>query len=556
MIRVVLFLILVGLVALGFAWLADRPGEVVVNWLGYRIETSFLVGVVAIALVAILTTVLWSVGLFVLRAPQRLARARGERRRRRGLAAVSRGLVAIGAGDAPAARKFAGDAQRIAPAESLTLLLAAQTAQLHGDRVGAEAAFREMAERPETRLIGLRGLYVESRRRDDLAAARLFAEEAATTAPSLPWAGQAVLEFRCADRDWEGALQVLDRNQKAGLLDAATWRRHRAVLMTARAMSLEDANRDAAKGLALGAIKLAPDLVPAAALAGRLLADAGEIRKAGRIIEASWRLNPHPEFAEIFAHLRIADSARERLARIESLVRQTPGHIEGRLALARAALDAREFAVARAALEPLLAEPTQRVATLMAEIEEVEHGDTGRAREWMARALRAARDPGWTADGFVSDRWMPVSPVTGRIDAFQWRVPVAEIPGPTRVIEQVRQVRPAPPPVPEPVPPPAIEPPAEPVAPEPAKLAAPEPAPPPAAEKPAEAAPEPPPPPAAAPPPEPQSPPVAAATRKKTPIIPLVPVPDDPGPDDAAEPESPPAADRRPDGGRFGWLYR
>ena len=29
MIRVVVFLIVVGLLALGFAWLADRPGEVV-----------------------------------------------------------------------------------------------------------------------------------------------------------------------------------------------------------------------------------------------------------------------------------------------------------------------------------------------------------------------------------------------------------------------------------------------------------------------------------------------------------------------------------------------
>ena len=45
----------------------------------------------------------------------------------------------------------------------------------------------------------------------------------------------------------------------------------------------------------------------------------------------------------------------------------------------------------------------------------------------MARALNAARDPAWTADGFVSDRWLPVSPVTGRLDAFQWKVPVAEL---------------------------------------------------------------------------------------------------------------------------------
>jgi HemY protein len=62
----------------------------------------------------------------------------------------------------------------------------------------------------------------------------------------------------------------------------------------------------------------------------------------------------------------------------------------------------------------------------MAELEQFE-GDEGRAREWMARALRAARDPAWTADGFVSDRWLPVSPVTGRLDAFQWKVPVSEL---------------------------------------------------------------------------------------------------------------------------------
>jgi len=47
--------------------------------------------------------------------------------------------------------------------------------------------------------------------------------------------------------------------------------------------------------------------------------------QAGRIIEASWRLNPHPEFAEIFAHPRIADSARERLDGRRALLRTAPG---------------------------------------------------------------------------------------------------------------------------------------------------------------------------------------------------------------------------------------
>ena len=44
------------------------------------------------------------------------------------------------------------------------------------------------------------------------------------------------------------------------------------------------------------------------------------------------------------------------------------------------------------------------------------------------RAVRALHDPAWTADGYVSDRWRPVSPVTGRLDAFQWQTPVASLP--------------------------------------------------------------------------------------------------------------------------------
>jgi HemY protein len=103
----------------------------------------------------------------------------------------------------------------------------------------------------------------------------------------------------------------------------------------------------------------------------------------------------------------------------------SPGHPEAALAVARAALDAREFAIARAALTPLAALPTRRVAALMAEIEASQHGDEGRAREWVTRALTARRDPAWTADGFVSDHWLPVSPVSGRLDAFEWKDPLA-----------------------------------------------------------------------------------------------------------------------------------
>ena len=43
MIRVVLFLLVIAALSFGVAWLADRPGDVVVTWQGFRAETSLMV---------------------------------------------------------------------------------------------------------------------------------------------------------------------------------------------------------------------------------------------------------------------------------------------------------------------------------------------------------------------------------------------------------------------------------------------------------------------------------------------------------------------------------
>jgi HemY protein len=423
MIRVVIYLILVGIAAYGVARFADMPGDVVVTWQGLRIETSLMVmGAGLLAAVAALYFLIAAIRA-VLRSPFVLSRMMRNRRGMRAYEAISNGLIAIGSGDIAAANKHATQVNKIAPGEPLALLLSAQAAQLSGDREAAERVFHAMANRADTKALGLHGLFAEARRRNDLASAHAFAEEAARTAPTLGWAGRAVLEFRCATGDWAGALALLERHKDTH--DKASYRRQRAVLLTAHALALEDTDRDSAKAFALEAQKLEPTLIPAAALAGRLLAEGGQIRKASRILDKAWRANPHPHLAEAYARLRYGDTARDRLKRIEALARQAPDNIEGALALARAALDARDFAKARDALKPYLETPTKRVCLLMAALERAERNDEGRAREWTARAVNAAPDPVWTADGYVSDHWRPASPVTGRIDAFQWRVPLA-----------------------------------------------------------------------------------------------------------------------------------
>ena len=86
---------------------------------------------------------------------------------------------------------------------------------------------------------------------------------------------------------------------------------------------------------------------------------------------------------------------------------------------------------------------------LLADIEEAETGDQGRMRHWLSQAVRAPQDPAWVADGVVVDEWAPVSPVTGKLDAFEWRAPMERI-GHVIEAEDALQAAPALPAAPEP----------------------------------------------------------------------------------------------------------
>jgi len=428
MLRIILFLVVIALAAAGAAWVAEQPGEVVLSWNNWKAQMTLPVFVLAVGSTIVAIVLGWAILTGVLGAPGRVRRKQRERRSARGRHAITQGLLAVGHGDSATARGHANAARRHAPNDPLALLLQAQSAQLEGDRDAARRAFLAMTGRDDTKSLGMRGLFIEAQRAEDPYAALAIAEEALRLSPNSPWASHAVLGFRCARADWSGALDILDNNLASGLIDKKAYRRQRGVLLTARALDVADSDESLSRDSVLEAIKLAPTLVPAAVLASKYMSEARQVRRAMRIIETAWQAHPHPDLAEAYAHIKPGDPADVRLARVEALVAKNPGHLESGLAVARAAIEAGEFRRARAALEPFVDTPTQRVAMLMAEIEHGERGDSGRARAWTLRAVRALHDPVWTADGYVSDRWRPVSPVTGRLDAFQWQAPLAALP--------------------------------------------------------------------------------------------------------------------------------
>ena len=107
MIRLVVLFLALFAIAGAAAWYADHPGVVSVVWQGWRIEASL--GLIAIvALFALFLTVLIYRGLsWMLGGPGAVRDAIRERQQRRGFEALSKGLVAVAAGDAGEARRLA-----------------------------------------------------------------------------------------------------------------------------------------------------------------------------------------------------------------------------------------------------------------------------------------------------------------------------------------------------------------------------------------------------------------------------------------------------------------
>jgi HemY protein len=437
----VLFSILV-LLSLGVAWFADHPGRVTVFWLGYRIDASFGALAAALVLVAAVSGFFWRGWGTVANAVRRTGTARAERRRNRGYRALTRGFVAVAAGDAEEARRQSERADALLAEPPLTMLLSAQAAQLGGDEDAAKKYFTAMLDRPDTAFLGLRGLINQALRGRDREQALALARRAYRIRPKTPWLAAMLAELQSRAGEWGEAAIVLHRARKSGTISDG--KRAEAVALIGQSDAAGSEGREAeAVELLRRAHKLAPDLVPGAAKLALRLAARGEARRARKIIESAWAGEPHPDLARAFTALGRDEDALARLQRTARLARLRPDSGESHIAIAEAALDASLWGEARRHLRLALLAPNpgRRVFRLMARLEEEEHADAVAARQWLSRAAEAEPDPAWVCRRCAAPapEWRPLCPSCEAFDGLSWSSPVrpaiaaasgAEVPAP------------------------------------------------------------------------------------------------------------------------------
>ena len=428
MIRTLIFLAILGALSLVAASIADTPGAVTLDWLGYRIETSVLALLIVMLIASGLIAGVWRLWSAVTGSPRRVRRWQAERRQRLGYKALTQGMVAVAAGDAIEARRLARKAESLLGDPPLTMLLSAQAAQLSGDEKAAGKFFEAMAQQsePETRYLGLHGMLTQAMHDGDKEQALELAKQASELKPKTEEVTETLFDLQVKTGDWTDAEDTLKKAVKAKHIEADAAKRRRAVLAFQQSIEAQSEGRfDDALDHAKRAFNLSPSFVPAAVRYADLLADAGKRRRAVSAIEETWVRQPHPHLAAAMERLS-AGGAEDRLHAIERLAGYNRDHEESHVALARAALAAKRWGEAREHLETLArTHATSRVARLMAELEEGEKGDTDASRAWLKRATLAEPDAAWVCDhcGNVVAEWEPVCARCETFDGFLWMPP-------------------------------------------------------------------------------------------------------------------------------------
>ena len=428
MLRLLGFFIVTGALMFGAAWIFENDNPLQIRWFDGQVYDWSLAWLIVAGLAfALAAVVVYELLRIVLGYPVRWWRKRRVNRQLDGLRTVTRGMMAVAAGDGTQAKELKREAEKLlGEREPAALLLAAQAAELDDNHEVAQLKYRQMLRQRPTALLGLRGLLHDALATGDMDQALTLARRAYREYPYTEWVVQQLFDLLVHHRLWSEALRRVDDLKLNRVVAADQAQRLRALLkfMLAQERAEKGELQEALKS-AMDAAKRQRSFAPAAAFASELANRLDRKRQARNVVEEAWARAPHPRLVEAYAALEPNEPASDRFARFERLYNRNAGHHLTQRIMIEAALAAGETGRARSFVRevPGTNPTTGTLQTAIDALKSVEP-DSPRIPEFEALSTDAPADEAWVCQrtGQVLPRWQPFGP-TGEFDTLRWQSP-------------------------------------------------------------------------------------------------------------------------------------
>lgn len=423
MLRLLIAFAAIAALSVASAWLAGNPGDVALHWREWRVDTSAAFLLLLCALSAVAFYLLILIIRLMVRGPKLLRQHKRQRNYALGLRAVTESLVALASSDVTGARKLTQRAQKYLGNAPITLLLSAQLAKLEGKDAETRTLLESMLEHSETRFLAARGLSEYHDRKQEAAQATPYAEQAFALHPKDPKALSTLISAYARQGRWQEAQAAL---AKARFTISRTERlRMEGMVCLLKAQMLSDSGEEeSALAFARRAHKLLPEHAPAAALYVRLTDDVHGPETALGALKKAWKRAPHRQLADVW--MALADILPQGMAlkAAQKASAHAPNDYESQLLLARAAVQAQSWDIARRALKTALAiQETAEACTLMAELETKAYRDHEASARWKLKASQALPQAEWVcgACAHTAAQWHAHCPRCNAFDRMEWK---------------------------------------------------------------------------------------------------------------------------------------
>ncbi|MEM9469734.1 MAG: heme biosynthesis HemY N-terminal domain-containing protein [Pseudomonadota bacterium] len=435
MFRALWFFAQIAILTVGAIWLSQRQGTVQIDALGYDIQVQSGVFLIVLSFFFILLLFVYRFVRAIFSLPKAVGEIGEKNKQKKGLQSLTRGLVAVAAGDPKKATQLAKKTRQYMPKEGgLTVLLEAQSARLRGDDAQAKKHFKILMKDKETAFLGVRGLLSTAVDQDDNSAALNYAIEAAKLHPKRKWAIQTLYMLALKNRQWALAKETLLKAVKIG---AVTKEQHQSDLIAFYHIEAEQLREQGDDKAAIKVLEKANKSNPAFAPTVRALVSlylkTKHKRKAIAVFKKAWTVEPHPSLLECWQSLspESKDNQNKKgLAHTKKLIGFNETSALSYLAVVREAIAQGLLAEAQQFLEK--AEQIEPSAMLYREWAKFqnpsnEKSDTQTMMQHhvLDKAANTLPDKVWICQesGIVYENWEPVAEPHGAFNSIIWSFP-------------------------------------------------------------------------------------------------------------------------------------
>lgn len=426
--KLLLTLAILAPLSYGAIWLADNPGTLTFDWLGWRVEMAFSLFAALLLGLIIITSMMLMLWFGIASWPARIKQRRFRTHHDQGITALTQTLVALSSADYKNAQRHLQRSIKYLPEHpALPALLDAQLAKAQGHTQRLPRIYALLKENPDTRPLALRGLIEHSMAEHKPEQALTHIQEVLAEFPKDLWATMAAIDLMIQQNKLGDAVKHIESSSRLHVLSHQQARHLEALIATLRgAEYLRDNRLDDARASLKVALKREAEFLPAQLLMADALHQSGDnsalLKHAGR----SWKYQPHPHFSELVLKAFSLDAPNMLERRMEQLIKDQPDHIESWLAKARLYVRLAKWEKVREMLGKARAiRHSPRVFEALAQLEKSQYKNDLKANEWLKLALDAPRDESWICTMCANETtiWHAHCPQCKSMDSLQWRLP-------------------------------------------------------------------------------------------------------------------------------------